>query len=91
MGLISVVWGVVAMVWMVLALTMAVPALAQDFHVDPTFLFRELPKIAPGQAALSSPPATWRPMFGEGDSNYGIPKGVSRFGELTALTSKTPT
>jgi len=70
-------------VWMVLALTMAVPALAQDFHVDPTFLFRELPKIAPGKAALSSPTATWRPMFGEGDSNSGILKGVSRFGELT--------
>lgn len=70
-------------VWMVLALTMAVPALGQDFHVDPTFLFRELPKIAPGKAALSSPTATWRPMFGEGDSNSGILKGVSRFGELT--------
>lgn len=68
---------------MALALFLAAPAAAQDFHVDPTFLFRELPKIAPGKAALSSPTATWRPMFGEGDANSGILKGVSRFGELT--------
>ncbi len=70
-------------VWMVLALTFAAPVAAQDFHVDPTFLHRQLPQIIPGKAAFSSAAATWRPMFGEGDANSGILKGVSRFGELT--------
>ncbi|MES2472330.1 MAG: cupin domain-containing protein [Pseudomonadota bacterium] len=70
-------------VWMALALTLAAPVAAQDFHVDPTFLHRQLPNVAPGKAGLSSAAATWRPMFGEGDANSGILKGVSRFGELT--------
>ena len=62
---------------------LAAPATAQDFHVDPTFLHRHLPDIAVGKAGLSSATAAWRPVFGEGDANSGILKGVSRFGELS--------
>jgi mannose-6-phosphate isomerase-like protein (cupin superfamily) len=72
-------------IWMALALMVAAPALAQDFHVDPTFLYRHLPQVAPAKAGLSSATAAWRPMFGEGDANSGILKGVSRFGELTVV------
>jgi mannose-6-phosphate isomerase-like protein (cupin superfamily) len=70
---------------------LAIPALAQDFHVDPTFLHRHLPDIAVGKAGLSSATAAWRPVFGEGDANSGILKGVSRFGELSVAAGGAST
>lgn len=70
-------------VWMALALILSSPAAAQDFHVDPTFLHRHLPDIRVGKAGFSSATAAYKPIFGEGDANSGILKGVSRFGELT--------
>lgn len=69
--------------WIALILVLATPAAAQEFKVDPTFLHRHLPGIAEGKAGLSSATAAYKPIFGEGDSNSGILKGVSRFGELT--------
>lgn len=62
-------------------LILSCPALAQV--TDPTFLYRHVPDIAPVQAGLTSATASYKPIFGEGDANSGILKGVSRFGELT--------
>ncbi len=51
--------------------------------VDPTFLHRYLPEIKEKQSGMSSPTAHYKPLFGDGDQNSGIVKGVSRFGEIT--------
>ncbi len=64
-------------------LALATSALAEDRAVDPTFLRRQLADVKPKEGALSSASATYKPLFGEGDANSSIVKGVSRFGELT--------
>lgn len=51
--------------------------------VDPTFLHRYLPELKEKQSGISSVTAHYKPLFGDGDQNSGIVKGVSRFGEIT--------
>jgi mannose-6-phosphate isomerase-like protein (cupin superfamily) len=71
----------------------AVPALAQERTVDPTFLHRMLPSVAEQKVGISSPSAHYKPLFGEGDkeSATGPASGregrdglkvVTRYGEL---------
>lgn len=59
--------------------------------VDPTFLRRYLPDVKASRVAMSSPTAHYKPLFGEGDANSNIVKGVSRFGEITIDPNGTTT
>lgn len=64
-------------------IAVATSAFAAERAVDPTFLYRQIADVKPQKVALSSATARYKPLFGEGDSNSGIVKSVSRFGELT--------
>ncbi|MDF7776301.1 cupin domain-containing protein [Sphingomonas sp. AOB5] len=64
----------------------AMPAAAQsdpDRKVDPTFLHRFVPDVAVKTVPISSASAKYRPLFGEGDDNSQILRGVTRFGQLS--------
>ncbi|MGH9338060.1 MAG: cupin domain-containing protein [Acidobacteriota bacterium] len=62
---------------------MAGSLLGADRKVDPTFLHRFLPAVQEAQVDLSTPTCHYKPIFGLGDSETSIVKGVSRFGEIT--------
>lgn len=62
---------------------MAAAQTSDERGVDPTFLHRYLPQVKEARVAISSSTARYKPLFGEGDSNSKIVKGVSRFGEIT--------
>ena len=66
-----------------LLLLTAAAAFAADRPVDPTFLYRDLAEVAHGPSDLTTPTCRYRPLFGEGDAQTSIVKGVARFGELT--------
>jgi mannose-6-phosphate isomerase-like protein (cupin superfamily) len=55
---------------------------AAEAGVDPTFVRRFLPDAAEGTSHLSSSSCRYKPLFGEGDKYAGLPKSVSRYGEL---------
>ena len=57
-------------------------ASAAERAVDPTFLYRRLPDVAFQKADVSTPTCRYRPLFGEGDSQASIVKGVARYGEI---------
>ncbi|HZT30075.1 MAG TPA: cupin domain-containing protein [Bryobacteraceae bacterium] len=67
----------------VLLLGWAVSAPGAERKVDPTFLHRYLPEVAEKPSDVSSPTAHYRPLFGAGDSETSIARGVARYGELT--------
>jgi mannose-6-phosphate isomerase-like protein (cupin superfamily) len=56
---------------------------AQERTVDPTWLRRSLPQVSESQVDFSSPACHYKPLFGEGDKDNRILRGVSRFGEIT--------
>ena len=53
-----------------------------DHQVDPTFLRRWAPEIQEKPADVSSNTCHYKPIFGMGDSQTGIVKGVARFGDM---------
>jgi len=58
-------------------------ALAADERtVDPTFLYRFVPNVAAKAVGISSPTASYKPLFGEGDTQSKTLQGVTRFGQL---------
>ncbi len=57
--------------------------LAQDRQTDPTWLHRSAQQIKEQASDLTTPTAHYRPIFGAGDSQSRIPRGVVRYGELT--------
>ncbi len=61
----------------------AAVAFGAERRVDPTFLHRYLPNVQPKPSDLSTPNANYRPLFGSGDSDTSIVRGVARYGELT--------
>src|SRR5580704_11937766 len=52
--------------------------------VDPTFLHRFIPDV-PVKDADATATCRYKPLFGAGDSEPGILRGVERFGEMTVL------
>ena len=64
------------------ALGSPVFASAAERPVDPTFLYRRLPDVAFQEADVTTPTCRYRPLFGEGDSQTSIVKGVARYGEI---------
>ena len=51
--------------------------------VDPTFLHRHLPDVAAKAADVSTDSCQYKPLFGAGDPDTTIVRGVARFGEIT--------
>jgi len=60
--------------------------LAAERPVAPTFLKRHLPDVA---AKVVAPGCRYRAVFGAGDSDAGILKGVARFGEFAVDSGGT--
>jgi mannose-6-phosphate isomerase-like protein (cupin superfamily) len=65
--------GAVAAVWLV----------AADRSVDPTFLHRSLDQAPPTASDLSTGTCRYKALFGAGDPDSRIARGVARYGELS--------
>jgi mannose-6-phosphate isomerase-like protein (cupin superfamily) len=57
--------------------------LSENHPVDPTFLHRFVPHIQEKKVDVSTTTCHYKPVFGDGDSDTRIVKGVARFGEMT--------
>lgn len=55
---------------------------AADGKVDPTFLRRHVPEIAPVPSEFTSEGCRFKPIFGSGDRDARQTKGIARFSEL---------
>jgi mannose-6-phosphate isomerase-like protein (cupin superfamily) len=66
--------------WLLLSV---LPLFASERSVDPTFLHRYLPDVGEWKADMSTPTCHYKPLFGGGDSQAKVPRGVGRFGEIT--------
>jgi mannose-6-phosphate isomerase-like protein (cupin superfamily) len=56
---------------------------AQDRHVDPTWLHRYVPQVEEKAAEVTTPTCHYKPIFGVGDAQSSVPRGIARFGEIT--------
>jgi mannose-6-phosphate isomerase-like protein (cupin superfamily) len=56
---------------------------AADSPVDPTFLYRRLDRAQPGRSESNTATCRYKPLFGAGDTQTSIVRGVARFGEMT--------
>lgn len=54
-----------------------------DRKVDPTFLHRFVPALKEKPSDLTTPTCHYKPIFGAGDLETSIVRGVARFGEMT--------
>jgi mannose-6-phosphate isomerase-like protein (cupin superfamily) len=61
----------------------ALPLLAADRTVDPTFLHRYVPDVREQHSDVTTATCHYKPIFGGGDSQAKVPRGVARFGEIT--------
>ena len=59
------------------------PVCGADRAVDPTFLRRHLPSVAPAPSDLTTPTCRYKPVFGAGDTDSRHLRGIVRFGEMT--------
>lgn len=57
-------------------------AFAAERTVDPTYLHRNLAEVGFVQSDETTATCQYRPLFGAGDAQSSIVKGVARFGEL---------
>lgn len=55
-----------------------------DRAIDPTWLRRNVAEVAPSGPAGCA----YRPLFGAGDTEAGVPRTVARYGELTVKDGK---
>ena len=65
--------------WLLLA---ALPLMAAERTVDPTFLHRYLPDLQEQKSDVTTATCHYKPVFGAGDSQDHVPRSVARFGEL---------
>lgn len=56
---------------------------AQEWKVEPTWLYRDVSAIRESHNDLTSASCHYTPIFGEGDVEARLPLSVARFGELT--------
>lgn len=59
------------------------PLRGEERQVDPTFLHRFVPDLKEKLADLTTPTCHYKPIFGAGDSETRIVRGVARYGEMT--------
>jgi mannose-6-phosphate isomerase-like protein (cupin superfamily) len=70
--------------WLLLVFAMGSLALsAAERKIDPTFLRRYIPSVEAKQTDVSTGTCLYKPVFGAGDSETAIVRGVARFGEMT--------
>ena len=55
-------------------------AAAADRPVAPTFLYHRVPDVAPSASDLTTATCRYRPLFGAGDDQTSVVKGVARYG-----------
>lgn len=69
----------------------AVYAADQPVHrtVDPTFLKRNVSEVQPKPVDVTTETCQYKPLFGEGDAQRSIARGVVRFGEITVAPNGT--
>jgi len=65
-----------------LLLLAALPLAAAERTVDPTFLHRYLPDVREQKSEITTATCHYKPLFGAGDSQARVPRGVARFGEI---------
>ena len=65
-----------------LLLATALPLVAAERTVDPTFLHRYLPDVREQKSEVSTATCHYKPAFGAGDAQPRVPRGVARFGEI---------
>lgn len=65
-----------------LLLLIALPLAAADRTVDPTFLHRYLPDVHEQKSDITTSTCHYKPLFGAGDAQARVPRGVARFGEI---------
>lgn len=73
------------LVFFVLAGAGLLPASLQagsDRKVDPTFLYRALADIVPKPSDVTTPTCRYKPLFGSGDADEQVLKGIARYGEM---------
>ncbi len=70
--------------WLLLA---ALPLVAAERTVDPTFLHRYLPDVRGQKSDVTTATCHYTPLFGAGDSQAKVPRSVARFGEITVDAS----
>ena len=66
-----------------LLLLAVLPLVGADRTVDPTFLHRYVPDAPEQKSDVTTPTCHYKPLFGAGDSQPKVPRGVARFGEIT--------
>lgn len=66
-----------------MSLVVSLCIISSGFAAEPVFLQRSLSEVQEKADDLSTATAHYKPMFGIGDDNSAIVKGVARFGELT--------
>ena len=74
---------------MLALIILASPLVAADVNhrkVDPTFLRRYIPEVRPKSSDLSTSTCEYKPIFGVGDSEPNILKGVKRLGQITVVS-----
>jgi mannose-6-phosphate isomerase-like protein (cupin superfamily) len=60
----------------------ALPLAASERTVDPTFLHRYLPDVREQRSDVTTATCHYKPVFGAGDSQAAVTRGVARFGEI---------
>ena len=66
-----------------LVAALAASLAAGERSVDPTFLHRYIPAVAPTPSDVSTATCGYQALFGAGDDGSRIVRGVARFGEIT--------
>ena len=66
-----------------LFLLVVLPLAGAERTVDPTFLHRYLPDVQEQKSDVTTSKCHYKPIFGAGDSQSRVPRGVARFGEIT--------
>jgi mannose-6-phosphate isomerase-like protein (cupin superfamily) len=54
----------------------------EERRVDPTFLHRFVPDLQEKPSDLTTPTCHYKPIFGAGDSDTSVVRGVARYGEM---------
>ena len=57
--------------------------LAAERQVDPTWLRRHVPDVKEKPSDVTSPTCHYKPVFGPGDADSRLLRGIVRFGEIT--------
>jgi mannose-6-phosphate isomerase-like protein (cupin superfamily) len=72
---------VASLVWMLTCCALATGQPPRK--IDPTFLHRYIPDVSSVSLDVTTDSCEYKPLFGAGDSETAIVRGIARFGEIT--------